>query len=344
MSGKIRGKSLFVLGMCIFLTGCALLPPEENVRYVSAVPDKEENTYEYTLVKQGDLKERKEVVCTYKAAEQKTLSFHVSAIEYGEVYVRKGESVEEGEVLAVLKTEDLDEKMEKYQSQVRDLELEKDKTEKIFEIEKKKYNLGGAQKETLEDYENELRTLKKNINHYKNYIEECTKEKEDRQLIAPMNGIVSKIFDYTEGSVSVAGKDFITLSSEENVFTAKVSEQEEFPVEEIYEMWVGEESHRVKVMSKKNEKSLWIVTFQLIDPIYNMENFLYGSIWIERNQLKNVLYVEEKAVFRSGGKNYAYIMGQTGEKEIRMLDVGKTVNGFVEIKSGLEKNEKVILS
>ncbi len=95
------------LAAICLLSGCRFLPPEETVPEIPVVQDTEKTVYQQVRVQRGDLVVKQEVSCQYVASQTQVLSFAISGERIAAVYVREGQTVKNGELLAELAHDDL---------------------------------------------------------------------------------------------------------------------------------------------------------------------------------------------------------------------------------------------
>ena len=78
----------------------------------------------------------------------------------------------------------------------------------------------------------------------------------------------------------------------------------------------------------------------------------FGTKWatlceshIDKPVVKNVVYVNKKAVFDgSGEKKYVYTVNEDGYRNAVEVTVGDTVDDYTVIKSGLKAGEQVVIN
>jgi macrolide-specific efflux system membrane fusion protein len=80
----------------LLLSGCSLLPEEEELRTAPVVSAYEAEEYKYVLVTQGDMILKEDMVCFYEPTQEESLSFAVGGEYYGTVYVKAGDTVKRG--------------------------------------------------------------------------------------------------------------------------------------------------------------------------------------------------------------------------------------------------------
>jgi len=108
----------------------------------------------------------------------------------------------------------------------------------------------------------------------------------------------------------------------------------------------------VKQVSILAENAFWeergvkeYMTTVKIDDLPDNEGLNPGmsaQVKIQAGEISDVLLVPVQAVAEKEGKHYAYV-SRFGGVDRREVDVGETNEKFVEVKSGLEEGEKVVL-
>ncbi|MDF7806592.1 efflux RND transporter periplasmic adaptor subunit [Pontiellaceae bacterium B12219] len=77
-------------------------------------------------------------------------------------------------------------------------------------------------------------------------------------------------------------------------------------------------------------------------PAGQLKPGMSATVEIVTDQLRDVLYIPIQAVVSSGGKHYVYIVNR-GRKELREVEIGKFNTHSIEIVSGLEEHEELLL-
>jgi hypothetical protein len=92
-----------------------------------------------------------------------------------------------------------------------------------------------------------------------------------------------------------------------------------------------------------------VVSFELMvkPEIENGPKLLYGlsaSLDITTSGVEDVLYVPIQSVFEEDGKSYVSIPGEDGEVDKKEVTTGVFNYDFIEIKSGLNEGDTVLIS
>ena len=114
MTGR---KGTFFYILCAVLSGASLVGcgGEENTEEVFVV-EKEENEVEYSMaaVTRGDVVLSQKIPCVYEQVNEEELCFPVTGRRVDTVFVKKGDEVKKGDLLAQLVT-DGEEKQQEYE-------------------------------------------------------------------------------------------------------------------------------------------------------------------------------------------------------------------------------------
>ena len=234
-SKRMRWLKRIALQMIMagLLAGCGVSDSNnDNV----VVVEQEDIPVEYKLVPVtvGDVVQTKTVSCEFSQLEAQELSFAISGKRVNKVYVKEGDTVKAGDVLAELSGADKKEQIENLEYQIarKKMQMENIKTNaadnmslwwlqefvKQSEAKYKGYWVADGSAgvktrvESLEKYnEKTLEKLADEIALDEKQLAEIKKEEAQSSLRAVKNGTVSKIKDRLEGSTSVKDDVVITI-------------------------------------------------------------------------------------------------------------------------------------
>ena len=68
-----------------------------------------------------------------------------------------------------------------------------------------------------------------------------------------------------------------------------------------------------------------------------------GAVTLELDRREDVLYVNASAVKRMDDKRFVYVQDENGLRAMAEVETGFEAGGFVQILSGLEEGDAVIL-
>lgn len=343
-----RFQTLLVMGATMFLiTGCGILPEEEELRNAPIVPAYETEEYNFALVEQGDLISQEDIVCMYQPTEEEKLSFPVGGEYYGNVYVKAGDEVKKGDLLAELKMEDVIRTIDDSKLAITKLELQIEYINNMISLETDRLKITKETAEnsySIKNYLAQITQIEDALYIAKERLKEKEEFKKQRQIYAGMDGIISSIKVTREGDRSVEAETFITVMDSTLSFTAKTKNWKRFTIGEKADILVGEETYQTEIKSMEEEvEGSKVVKFSLIEPTTNLPQGARGTYTLILEEKKNILYVPNAAVTMAGDESIVYCFDKDGLKTVKKVETGLAADGKIEILSGLQKDERVIL-
>ena len=358
----MRCSLVLVLG-CL-LTGCATTPAQED-NLILIEKETEPITYEMAAVSVGDVKKTQKVRCSYQQVNDEVLSFSISGKRVAEVYVEEGESVVKGQLLAELDIGNAQDQIRTLEYNIAKNELnlqnsvinEQDEISAVWlqylfksgktawEQENVEKNVEGIQQRyryNREDWEDAIALDKAELAALQADVK-------NSRLVAGMDGTVSEIKEYLEGSTSVMGEEVITIiDSTECLFevtditwASYFEEGEEVDLSIVAGTGAG--NYKLIPYDKENwgEKLLFTLSGDTED--VNIGVGASGTIYFTLEERTQVLTVPTKAVHQASGKSYVYVLGEGNMREVKWIETGLFGDETVEVLSGLTEGEKVII-
>ena len=372
-SKRMRWLKRIALQMIMagLLAGCGVSDSNnDNV----VVVEQEDIPVEYKLVPVtvGDVVQTKTVSCEFSQLEAQELSFAISGKRVNKVYVKEGDTVKAGDVLAELSGADKKEQIENLEYQIarKKMQMENIKTNaadnmslwwlqefvKQSEAKYKGYWVadGSAEVKTrvesLEKYnEKTLEKLADEIALDEKQLAEIKKEEAQSSLRAVKNGTVSKIKDRLEGSTSVKDDVVITiLDNTECKFIVKDMSLLEYvsPDRELtMSIQSGGSAGTYKLLPSDMEHWDQVMLFDISqgDDAVVFEAGTRGYIDFYIDSRQEVLTLPNLAVQSSDDKYYVYVVNDDGVREVKWIEVGLVGKETTEITGGLTEGEKVVL-
>ena len=372
-SKRMRWLKRIALQMIMagLLAGCGVSDSNnDNV----VVVEQEDIPVEYKLVPVtvGDVVQTKTVSCEFSQLEAQELSFAISGKRVNKVYVKEGDTVKAGDVLAELSGADKKEQIENLEYQIarKKMQMENIKTNaadnmslwwlqefvKQSEAKYKGYWVADGSAgvktrvESLEKYnEKTLEKLADEIALDEKQLAEIKKEEAQSSLRAVKNGTVSKIKDRLEGSTSVKDDVVITiLDNTECKFIVKDMSLLEYvsPDRELtMSIQSGGSAGTYKLLPSDMEHWDQVMLFDISqgDDAVVFEAGTRGYIDFYIDSRQEVLTLPNLAVQSSDDKYYVYVVNDDGVREVKWIEVGLVGKATTEITGGLTEGEKVVL-
>ena len=175
------------------------------------------------------------------------------------------------------------------------------------------------------------------------------------KIHAPYDGIVlSSAFKEGEyaapgvPAISIISGDFIIKAevNETDVVNLKVGQDVDIKLDAYYE---DKLNGKIVEISPISTNIGGVVSFELIvkPDIENGPRLLYGlsaSLDITTSRVEDVLYIPIQSVFEEDGKSYVSIPAEDGEVDKKEVTTGVFNYDFIEIKSGLNEGDTVLIS
>lgn len=355
-------RSIFLcLLFSIVFTGCA--PSEEEEELVVMEQEEEIIPYNLAVVSYGDVLLTEILSGTFRELEEEELSFSVSGRLVTQVYVEEGEQVRKGQLLAELGTEDLITQAEalEYQIERNKLLLEhasmnedydisaiwlqffyqSDKTE--AERDALDTRIAGIQQQyryMREDYQDAIDIAELKLARIKS-------ELAVGKLYAGMDGTVTWIERGLYGSTSEAGRGVIQIKNDsECLFTIEGTQNASLFEEGVsVEMVItsGESAGTYLIIPYHMEEWTDRLLFAMAQEDIEIPKGTIGKITMVLDGRENVLNIPRRALRTVNGQTFVYYLGEDGLRDVRWVETGLYGDDRVEILSGLEEGEKVVL-
>ena len=353
---------LLLLAACV-LSSCALLPEEETVRTAPVVRSFVRPTYETAVVEQSDLFQMAKVSCSYVPVQTVSLTFALDDEYIDRVMAQTGDMVEEGQLLAQLQLGDLESRIANVENEIAVLNLRIAHADKLYALEQQRLAITTAKMEPMEkqealeaaeeSYETQARSLQDTLAVRTLALKALEKDLAQRQIRAPFSGTVTRVKDYEQGERSEFGVSVITLvDSTRSIFRASTEHWARFVPGDVYEISVKKVPYEAIVVSaqelgleepKREEGQKSYVYFALAEPSFELEDGDMGTIQIVLDERLNALHVPAKAVSTANGEPIVYYLREDGMKAYKTVQTGVTIDGRIEILSGLEAGEQIIV-
>lgn len=328
------------LAVSAVLSGCNLLPREEEVLKAPLVKPVKEN-FELYEVKKGNIAKQITGVGTFASDRLQYLYFNESGGRLAAMNVSLGSSVKAGDVIAQLEDGDLP-------SRIRQQEIELEKAGIILEqalIEKSNDTRAIRLKELdLKQEQIQLDMLKSQLNRLK--------------LVANADGIVTYIDPVKQGDPVAAYKQLVTVSDPKikklvyefsnlgDITGVQVGMAADVQIKgvaykgKVVQIPATAPQSDVKAVNDKNAKSIVISVDNLPDSVAIGSS---ADITIITEKRDNVLIIPKAGLRSYLGRNYVQVMEGDSRREID-VEQGIVSATEVEIRKGLEAGQKVILN
>jgi RND family efflux transporter MFP subunit len=363
---KLRREILlFLVIICVIITvvGCNLAPKEEVLPEAPVVPTTKIDDYQKVEVIRGDLVDSVKIDCSYEAFQTETLNFQLDGVVINHLYVKNGDSVKKGDILADLYMNNLSQQIEDGNNNLQLIKLELGHAHELKQLAVNSRNqlrkLDGYNNEISSSYEieitnkdNQIKDLNNQLHIGQMRIDKLNNEVKKYQLIAGIDGVISNIATFKDGDTSSKKTNFLTVYNPDTMgFITEDEDAAELKIGQKVKINVLDMEYKGVVMSPEDlskEDSLQLnkngIYIKVLDKNGEPRQGDQGQITLVRKEVKDVLYLPEVAIYQENGTSFVYVEDEGGFKSKKEVKVGVTIDKKVEIISGLSEDDIVILN
>lgn len=334
--------SLFLI---MLVTGCSILPKEEEFDTAPLVKSYAGNGYSKYTVTRGDMIDKESLSVTYQGTAMSEICGEADGGKIKAVQVQKGDRVKKGDVLVCLYMEEEEEALKEAKRQVASLQLQMKQAKQMKNRELEQLEKTGGSKEEKKNVrsqcEAQIRSLQSTLQLTELEMKELEESIQSAVITADMSGtVVTADHSYDDGGYANAGDILVTIQGEKrNRFVCKTKYASQY-----------HKGERVVVTSMGNQYKTTVAKVTK-DRIWLsrkgksvLKDGAKGTIELIKKEKRNVIYLPSALIFEMGDKKVVYMEGKNGVKEVREIQVGETIQNYVEITGGLEENEQVIMN
>lgn len=320
--------------LALTLGGCSLFPAEEEAL---APPLKSPAAVSYTTTtaERGTIVDSVSVSGSFISTTSYDLSFEKRSGYLSELFVKQGDMVEKGQLLARLDTDALELDIKKQR-------LVAERAKIALDMAKSAEN-ATASSIRLAQIDYELQNLQ---------LTQLEEELAKQCIYAPAGGMVAYIAKQSIGEYIAARSLLIRLVDPNSLQVECMGDQVgDFQLGKEVVVKVDRESYAGKVVSTSAnmpdlaiEKGQPFARIALTDPVPEDKALLGKGVTAEliRERKEDVLIVPRNVVSVYSGESYILIL-ENGVKKERIIETGIKTTASVEVVSGLEEGETVII-
>ncbi len=347
---------------CLLLTSCSLLPEEETFRTAPLIREYQQQEYKFTFVERGDMQLTEKIGFTYVPVQTETLRYTVGGLYFDESFVKVGDNVEKGQLLAQLDLSGIEDQIAACELQIEKLNIQMSALEenRALALERRRLEMARSTAEELSealekvnrDYDRQKTSLQDQLTIQNIQKEEYEAEIAKRQLRAGISGTVTYVRSTKQGDRSVAGDRYVTIADgtmslfrTETVYWDRFKPGDEFIItvsKAEYEAIVASEEELGLPVTEKIEGKNGYVYLKLKNPSFEMEDGAKGNVILVLDSREDVLMVSVNAVSEINGQSIVYYQREDGMKAYKPVETGLVANRMVEITGGLAEGEQII--
>lgn len=343
------------------LTACSTTGPDDE-KVIIVEKEEEQLVYKLTVASVGDVVKTERIKCTYQQMKDQDVSFALNGRRVTKVYVKEGDMVKKGQLLAELGSEDIRNQMDDLEYQIarnkmllEHSQINEDNNISLLWANLLYYRMGSENsvKSQVANMQQSGRyyreDLQDKIDFDEQQLESLQKTVKQSSVYANMDGTVSFVKENLEGSTSE--KDEVVISVIDNtdcLFTVEgVEYADRFKADDLLDMDVisgtGTGAYVLKPahMEQWKEKLLFSIVEQPegISP----EVGAMGYMAIVVDKVENAICLPLEAIHVAEDKSYVYVLDDDGNRQLLWIETGLEGDTSVQVLSGLSEGDKVIL-
>ncbi|MBR4441862.1 MAG: efflux RND transporter periplasmic adaptor subunit [Clostridia bacterium] len=358
-----RRKIALLAALCAVMAGCDLMPAEETFRTSPVIREYQRAEFVQSECTRGDLVLRRTINCVYVPVRTESLKFSISGEKYDEVYVKAGDAVKEGQLLIQLDLSDIEQQIEANGREIERLSvrlehLEQDRALALKRTEIQYETAGEAERrEALENvnrsWDDQRQSLEDSLAVARLRLEDYEAQLAKRQLRSPMDGTVTYVRRLSKGDVSSISERIVSVAdSTMSLFRSETDLWDRFEPGQVvvitsskvdYEAVVKTEEELGLPPQEKEPGKKAYVYFALTEPTFDLEDNDRGTLTIELDSRHDVLRVPSSAISVINGETVVYYQDEQGMRAYKNVTTGLEADKMVEVISGLEEGDLVIV-
>ncbi len=340
------------------LPGCALIPQEEELPQMPVVADIPETVLETVPVLRGALKEEKTFTCTFQPAEEENLYFEESGQPIAAVFVKAGDEVKAGDLLAELDNTLIHQSIASQQHAIDALKLRIAQEQDCIALEKERIAVlqALAQKDAsysskvtsaeaaLESRSSQLTYLYAQLSVENSTLEELDSALQERQLYASIDGTVSYALELGTSPVYSSRQTVCTVQNLDGASFLGSFPQGLLEAGQTQTLSLNGSTVEVLIrqVTPTDGKGSCTVSFSLVAPDPSLKSGDKAYLTLVSNSLEDALYLPNTAIQTQNGVSFIYYPGEDGILSVKEVKTGLRINSYVQIVSGLEEGDPVL--
>ena len=292
-----------------------------------------------------------------------------------EIYVKEGDRVKEGQLLALIDTSDIDQQIKEAKAGLEEIAKAKEEVlagikgaktayefaKRTYERFKNLYKENAIPKQKLEEIETKMVGAKSQLDALNAKLEQINaKEKQIQaklryaqimksygEIYAPFDGIViKKMMDV--GDMAAPGMPILIIGQDKLVFLSKVDEKLFNKVNLGDELKVNittvNKEFTGKVIEKSNSIDPMSRSFSIkieVPKDKDLSPGMYGKVYIPVKKDEKIL-IPKSAIVKWGQLTAVYTVDKNGVLRLTFVKLGEDYGDKVEVVSGLEKGMKIV--
>jgi len=336
------------------LAGCGLLPVEEEFQQSPVINTYVAESFEFVYVERGDIVNSTTLTCIYMPARSESYKFQASGEPLDEIFVKVGDPVVEGQLLAQLNVDSYLSAITSVQNTISRLELQLQHLEEWREVELSRAGSDAdARRRITESYDAQRQSLDDQLYIQRLQLEEYEHQLARRQIRAGFDGTVTYVTKADDNYRSSSYSSVVSIAdSASSTFQAETAYWDRFSPGDSYTITVGKVPYAATVVDETTlglppeervegkKANIYLV---LDEVTFELEDGDRGALVLILDQRLDVLKLPTNAVSILNGQSVVYYQDENGTKRYKPVTEGLTGNKEVEIIEGVAEGEAIIV-
>lgn len=358
---RLLAWGLVMCGMAGLLTGCGG-PVDEEDSGVKINHSSGKNPYIMTEAVMGEVVLTEVVQFRYGGKDSTNVMCEIGNKNVYSILVEVNDIVEEGQKLVIFEGGDRTEEIRELEYQIErnrlqlsyvDINEENAVSSRWWRFV---YQSNGseAEEERLEDdlaklrqtYRYQREDLQDKIDLQEQQLNRYRKEEEEGCIVAPISGVVTYVNRNWESRATNKGElAFMIADNSNGMFeSTRIDMADYFPEGEVFDMYANTGVTYSVIAYNRDawDTSMYLVPLKEED-IGDFGRGSSGIITLTMDRKENVLTIPKGAVQTVEGKSCVYVLDENNIRSIKWIETGLYGDTTVEVVSGLEEGEEIVL-
>lgn len=267
-----------------------------------------------------------------------------------ETYVKEGDRVEKGQVLATLEETDMSAVLFQAQGSYADAQASYNLAEQNLARYEKLYQTGAISEAQLDSYRTARDTAQGKLDSARGVLGAAESKYAATELIAPQDGIVAKRY-FQDGYYAKAGTAIFSVA---NIDELKIVIH--VPEGQISTIAVGNTA-QITLPSYNNKQLAGVIThiapvadlpshtFQVEISVNNKEQLragVYADVMLTGSPMQNILTIPTHAIIMRDDQKTLFVVNDKNVVERRVLDIGYSDEKITQVISGIKETDRFV--